>query len=107
MLKYKKYNFASIAKDVEDLTDILAGMSGKDRRIVSVHASPLAKLYIRVYRDAEQFVDISSFALTATAPFLPMDLPLAEGQLCKIGFLNSTTDAVSNKEISIGYTEAG
>lgn len=107
MLKYKKYRFASIADTVEDLTDILAGMSGKDRHIVSLVAQQTANLYIRVYRDAEQIVDIESNSLTATAPFLPMDLSLAEGQLCKAGFLNSSGGPLTNLDITIGYTEAG
>lgn len=107
MLKYKKHRFASIADTVEDLTDILAGMSGKDRRIVSISATPDDAFYIRVYRDAEQFVDVNSFVLTVENPFLLMDLPLAEGQLCKAGFQNSTGDTVTDRDITIGYTEAG
>lgn len=107
MLKYKKHRFTSIADTIEDLTDILAGMSGKDRRIVSIVAQQTANLYIRVYRDAEQIVDIESDSLTSAAPFLPMDLPLAEGQLCKAGFLNSTGSPLTNLDITIGYTEVG
>lgn len=107
MLKYKKHRFLSIGDTVEDLTDILAGMSGKDRRIVSVSATPDDSFYIRVYRDAEQIVDVNSFVLTVEKPFLNMDLPLAEGQLCKAGFLNSTGDTVTNRDITIGYTETG
>lgn len=107
MLKYKKHRFASIADTIEDLTDILAGMSGKDRRIVSIVAQQTASLYIRVYRDAEQVVDIESDSLTSAMPFLPMDLSLAEGQLCKVGFLNSSGGTLTNLDITIGYTEAG
>ncbi|KKL87217.1 hypothetical protein LCGC14_1936950, partial [marine sediment metagenome] len=40
------------------------------------------------------------------APLLPMDLPLAEGQLCKIGFYNESAGAVT-PTIAIGYEEAG
>ena len=107
MLKYKKHRFASIADGVEDLNDILAGMSGKARRILSLVAQQTANLYIRVYRDAEQIVDIESNSLTSAAPFLPMDLPLAEGQLCKAGFLNSSGGTLTNLDITIGYEEAG
>lgn len=107
MLKYKKYRFASIADTVEDLIDILAGMSGKDRRIVSVVSQQTASLYIRVYRDADQIVDIESDSLTSANPFLPMDLPLADGQLCKAGFLNASGGTLTNLDISIGYTESG
>jgi len=106
MLKYKKYRFASIADTIEDLTDMLAGMSGKSRRIVSLVAQQTASLYIRVYRDAEQVVDIESDSLTSAFPFLLMDIPLAEGQLCKAGFLNSSGGTLTNLDITIGYTEA-
>ena len=107
MLKYKKHRFTSIADSIEDLTDILAGMSGKNRRIVSIATPQTTSLYIRVYRDAEQIVDFESVKLTTTSPFLPMDLPLAEGQLCKAGFLNSTGGTVTNQDVMIGYEETG
>lgn len=107
MLKYKKYRFASIADTIEDLHGLLSGASGKDRRIVSIVAQQTASLYIRVYRDAEQIVDIESDSLTSAAPFLPMDLSLAEGQNCDVGFLNSTGGTLTNLDITIGYTESG
>ncbi len=106
MLKYKKYVFPTIADGDEDLTDMLAGMSGKNRRIVSLMATPDDLAYIRVYRDADQIVDLNSFLLTATAPILPMDLPLAEGQLCKVGFYNNTGGGIT-PAIAIGYEETG
>ncbi len=106
MLKYKKHVFTTIADGDEDLTDILAGMSGKGRRIVSVWVSPDDLAYIRVYRDANQIVDFNSFLLTAQAPILPMDLPLAEGELCKAGFYNNTGAGIT-PAITIGYEETG
>lgn len=107
MLKYKKFRFTSILDTVEELTDILSGMAGKDRRIVSIACVPDDDLYIRVYRDAEQVVDVEANLLTVEKPFLPMDLPLAEGQLCKAGFLNSTDADLTDVDVTIGYTEAG
>lgn len=104
MLKWKKYNFASIGAGVEELTDILAGMSGKNRVIKFVSAPTTANLFIRVYRDAEQFVDFECAKLTSASPLLPMDLPLAEGQLCKAGFYVST-GTITNSLFSIGYEE--
>lgn len=106
MLKYKKLRFTSIADTVEDIDPILVGMAGKNRRIVSVSATPDDTFYIRVYRDAEQIVDVNSLVLTVEKPFLPMDLPLAEGQICTAGFLNSTGSTVTNRDITIGYTES-
>ena len=107
MLKYKKHVFASILDTVEDLHDMLAGASGKNRRIVSLAGEVDADLYLRVYLDGEQIVDISSFILTATAPFLPMDLPIAEGKLCQVGYYNNTGGTVTTQEIVIGYEETG
>ncbi|MBA7474042.1 hypothetical protein ES707_09389 [subsurface metagenome] len=105
MLKYKRYAFTSIAATSERLTDILAGMAGKNRRIVSVFCNPCTNLFIRVYRDAEQFVDCRSHLCTDYAPLLPMDLPLVEGQLCKAGFYNATSSAITSAVIGIAYTE--
>lgn len=105
MLKYKRITTAVLTDGTETLADMLAGMSGKNRRIVSISTAPLADMYLRVYRDADQFVDCASIIMTAEAPILPMDLPLAEGQACTVGFYNdgAVTDA---KQITIGYEEA-
>lgn len=106
MLKWKKYVFPTIANGVESLTDILAGMSGKNRVIKYVTGDIDADIFLRVYRDAEQIVDIECDLITSAAPLLPMDLPLAEGQLCKAGFYNSAAGNVT-PTISIGYEETG
>lgn len=106
MLKYKKHRFASILTKVEDTTDILAGMAGKNRHIVSIITQQTTDLYIRLYRDAEQIVDFESDNVSSSAPFIPMDLPLAEGQLCKAGFYNDSSGTISNADVTIGYTEA-
>ncbi len=106
MLKYKKYKFGAIANNVESLTDILSGMSGKNRVIKSITCDIDADIYIRVYRDAEQIVDFECNLITTSAPILPMDLPLAEGQLCKIGFYNEAAGSVT-PTIAIGYEESG
>jgi len=105
MLKYKKYKFPSIANNVESLTDILSGMSGRNRVIVSLAATIDSDIYIRVYRDAEQIVDFACDLLTTSAPLLEMSLPLAEGQLCKAGFYNEAAGPVT-PTIVIGYTES-
>ena len=104
MLKWKKYKFASIANNVELLTDILSGMSGKNRVIKFITCDIDADIYIRVYRDAEQIVDYECNLITSAAPLLPMDLLLSEGQLCKIGFYNESAGSVT-PTIAIGYEE--
>lgn len=105
MLKWKKFKFSSIANNVESLTDILSGLSGKNRVIKFITATIDSDIYIRVYRDADQIVDFACDLITTAAPFLAMDLPLAEGQLCKIGFYNEAAGSVT-PTITIGYEEA-
>jgi len=105
MLKYKRVNTGTLTAGQETLVDMLAGMAGKNRRIVSISTKPTAGNYLRVYRDADQIVDCDSERLTTAAPWLAMDLPLVEGQQCKVGiYCVTTTTAV---EITIGYEEAG
>ena len=104
MLKWKTHKFADIVGPAEDLNDILAGMSGKNRVIRYIGSPTTANLSIRIYRDAEQIVDYLCAHITSAAPLLPMDLPLAEGQLCKAGFFMLTGTATT-PSIEIGYTE--
>ncbi len=105
MLKWKKYVFGTIANGVESLTDILAGMSGKNRVIKFITGDIDSDIYFRAYRDGEQFVDFECDLITTSAPMLPVDIPLAEGQLCKIGFYNSAAGSVT-PTICIGYEES-
>ncbi len=106
MLKYKRITTATLTDGSETLADMLAGMSGKNRRIVSISTAPLADMYLRVYKDAEQVVDAASIIMTTAAPVLKMDLPLVEGELCKVGFYNDGA-VTTAKQITIGYEEAG
>lgn len=105
MLKWKTYKFASIANNVESLTDILSGMSGKGRVIKFVTGDIDSDIHLRLYRDAEQFVDFECDLITSSAPFLIVDIPLAEGQLCKAGFYNVNAGSVT-PSIAIGYEES-
>ena len=104
MLKWKKHTFADVTAGLELLTDVLAGMSGKNRIIKYISSPTTANLYIRVYRDAEQIVGFRCAHLTSLLPLLPVDLPLAEGQLCKAGFYMATGTATT-PTIGIGYEE--
>jgi len=105
MLKYKRVTIPTVTDGVETLLSMLSGMLGKNRHIVSISTPPLANHYLRVYRNADQIVDCATIHLTTQNPFLPMDLALAEGQDCKVGFYNNGA-AETAKEITIGYTEA-
>lgn len=106
MLKWKTHKFAAIENNVESLTDILAGVSGKNRVIKHVAGDIDSDIYLRVYRDAEQIVDFECDLLTTARPILDIDLPLGDGQLCKAGFYNESAGSVT-PSITIGYEETG
>jgi len=106
MLKWKTFRFATVTAGSEDLVDALAGMSGKNRVVTHIMADRNADVYLRVYRDAEQMVDIESTLPTQYAPLLPVEIPLAEGQLCKVGFYNKAGTAIT-PDFAIGYEETG
>lgn len=105
MLKWKRVSSGTLTLNAEVLVDMLAGMAGKNRVVKHISFTPTADKYLRVYRDAEQTVDYDSNTLSGEYPVLAMDLPLAEGQQCKVGFYNAA-GATTAIQISIGYTES-
>lgn len=105
MLKVKRIKTGTLTASEEKLYPILAGLAGKNRRIVKITTLPLDKLILRVYRDAVQIVDMNSLHLVAASPWLQMDLPLAEGQQCNVGFYNDGGSPTA-KHITIIYEEA-
>ncbi len=105
MLKWKRVSSGVLTLNAEVLVDMLAGMSGKNRVIKKISFTPTVYKYLRVYRDAEQIVDYDSYTLNGEYPVLEMDLPLAEGQQCKVGFYNSS-GATTAIQMMIGYEEA-
>jgi len=104
MLRYKRITTGTLTNGVETIAEILSCAKGKKYRIVSISTAPLAGMYLRVYRDAEQIVDCASIDMTTASPLLPMDLPLDVGQVCKAGFYNNNA-ATTAKEITIGYKD--
>lgn len=104
MLRYKRITTPTLTDGKETLAELLSCPQGKRYKIVSISSAPLADMYLRVYRQAEQIVDVASIIMTTAAPILPMDLPLDVGQVVKAGFYNdgALTDA---KQITIGYTD--
>lgn len=106
MRKWKRLTVTA-ADGYEQIEDALAGLSGKDRVIKYLgETNHFSGSRLRVYRDADQIVDLDANILTNEAPLLPMDLPLAEGQLCKIGILNNI-GAEQIFVLVIGYEETG
>jgi len=104
MLRYKRITTSTLTSGVETIVEILSCPKGKRYKIVTISSAPLANMYLRVYRDAEQIVDAASIDMTTAAPLLPMDLPLETGQVCKAGFYNNGA-ATTAKEITIGYRD--
>jgi len=112
MLKYKRVNCEGLEATVEHLTDMLSGMAGKNRKIVSIGTQYSATVaeqegYLRVYRDAEQIADVDLTKLNIENRWLPMDLPLAEGQQCRVGTVGRGVIASTSLEITVGYEESG
>jgi len=106
MLKWKRFSIRVEAAD-EELNDTLAGMAGKNRVIKFLATTQrVALVRLRVYRDADQAVDYDCDLITDEAPLIPMDLPLAEGQMCKVGIYNGSS-TVKTSIIAIGYEETG
>jgi len=105
MIKVKRVKTLVLATSEETLAPILAGLAGKNRRIIFITTKPLDKQILRVYRDAVQIVDMNSLHLVTAAPWLRMDLPLAEGQQCNVGFYNDGA-VTTAKHITIIYEEA-
>lgn len=111
MLKYKRVLVKDLVAATETIEEILSGMAGKNRRIVSIgteHTTAEPTDYLRVYRDAEQIVDCDLSKLWAENKWLPMDLPLAEGQVCRVGIYGAgdTVTPQTQMEITVGYEEA-
>jgi hypothetical protein len=106
MLRYKRITTATLTSGVETIAEILSCPKSKKYRIVSISTAPLAGMYLRVYKNAEQIVDAASIDLTTAAPMLPMDVPLETGDVCKAGFFNNGA-ATTAKEITIGYKDEG
>ncbi len=104
MLKYKRITTATLTDGAETLATILTGIKNKSHRIVSITTAPLANMYLRVYKNAEQIVDVQSIALTTAAPLLSMDLKLELGDDIKAGFYNNGA-ATTAKQITVGYEE--
>lgn len=104
MLKIKSYKFSTIGNNTESLTDILSGMSGKNRRITKVTGDIDADIFLRVYRDADQFVDLECDLITSAAPWAEVDIPLPDGSQCKAGFYNLAAGNVT-PTIAITYEE--
>ena len=105
MLRYKRITTPTLTDGAETIAEILAGAKGKRYKIVSITTAPLADMYLRVYRNAEQIVDIASIAMTTAMPLLPMDLPVEIGSTVRVGFYNNGA-ATTAKQITIGYEDA-
>jgi hypothetical protein len=105
MLRYKRIETLALTAGREIIGEILSCPTGRRYRIVSIHVDPLANMFLRIYKQAEQIVDIDSIAMTTAAPFLPMDVSLEVGEVCRAGFYNNTGGNTAARQITIGYTD--
>jgi len=104
MLKYKRLRTATLTDGVETLATILSGAKNKVYRIAGITTDPLADMWIRLYKNAEQIVDLQSIACTTGVPLLPMDLPVEVGDVIQVGFYNNGA-ATTAKDIAISYED--
>lgn len=105
MLQYKRIETRTLTVGKEIIDEILTCPKGKKYRIVSITMKPLAGMLLRVYRGAQQIVDIDSTAMTEAAPLLPMDITVDVGQVVKAGCFNDTTGNTAARQITIGYRD--
>lgn len=105
MLKWKTTAIVIGVAGTEVLSDVLAGMSGKNRVVKFIAGPKTANLNIRGYRDADQLVDFDTNLFTTGWTLLPVDIPLSEGQLFKAGFKDNGA-GTATYNIAIGYEEA-
>jgi len=104
MLKYKRLRTATLTDGVETLATILSGAKNKAYRIVGITTDPLADMWIRLYKNAEQIVDLQSIACTSGNPLLPMDLPVDVGDVIQVGFYNNGA-VTTAKDVAIAYED--
>ena len=104
MLRYKRINTGTLTDGKETILEILSCPKARRYKIVSIATVPLADMYLRVYKNAEQIVDAASTDMTTASPLLPMDIKLDVGDVCKAGFYNNGA-ATTAKEITIGYRD--
>ena len=104
MLRYKRVTTATLVDGAETIGELLSGQKGKKYKIVSISTAPLADMYLRLYKNAEQVVDAASIIMTTAAPHLPMDVDMEQGDVIKAGFYNNGA-ATTPKQITIGYKD--
>jgi len=104
MKRYKRITTATLTDGAETIAEILTCPKGRKYKIVAISTAPLANMYLRVYKNAEQIVDAASLICTDGSPLLPMDTELDVGDVVKAGFYNNGA-ATTAKEITIAYTD--
>lgn len=104
MLKYKRLRTATLTDGVETIANILSGPKGKAYRITGITTDPLANMWLRLYKNAEQIVDIQSTACTSASPILPMNINVDVGDEIRAGFYNNGA-ATTAKDVAIAYED--
>jgi len=104
MLKYKRIRTATLTDGAETIAAILSGPKGKSYKIVGLTTDPLANMWLRLYKNAEQVVDVQSIACTGAQPLLPMSINVDVGDEIKVGFYNNGA-VTTAKDVAISYED--
>lgn len=105
MIKWKTEAIVIGTSGREVLTDILGGMSGKNRVIKYIAGPKTTDLTLRLYRDSDQIVDFDTDLFTTGWTLLPVEMPLDVGQIAKAGFKDDGA-GTGTYNLTIGYEEA-
>ena len=104
MVKYYRKKTSTLTSGLETLYDMIAGVAGKRRKVIGFTTAPLADMFIRIYKNAEQIVDVQSIACVTGIAYLPMDITLNEGDKLTCGFYNNGA-ATTAKDMTVVYEE--
>lgn len=88
----------------EVTTDILGYQTGKTRRIKYIGGPQTTNLWFACYRTSEKVVDFDTKLLNTGVTFVPVDIPLKEGDMFRAGFKDKGAGA-GTYDVTIGYEE--
>lgn len=105
MIKVKTQPVTISVAGSEKTEDVLGYQDGKNRRVVFVAGPQTTNLWLVAYRTSEQVVEMDTKLLTASAPFLTVNIPLKQGDTFRLGFRDKGAGAATYNAV-IGYEES-
>ena len=82
----------------------VTGVSGKTRKVVGVYTTPTATIHLRCYYEADEVVDAISTLFTYFTGFIPLDIPLGDGEQFKVGLYSSS--GTTAQQVIVKYEES-